>query len=110
MHWKWLERAGSRRHRLAVASVYLATRFELYFRVLSGRLKSDGTWVSESAQDVSMAMIGDKRLQTKRVSSVSLTYDVMKLGTSRVVPTSIPRPRRHASISSLRKSLAPTVP
>jgi hypothetical protein len=28
----------------AIGSVYLATRFEYYFRVLSGRLNADGTW------------------------------------------------------------------
>ncbi len=34
----------------AIAAVYLATRFEFYFRVLSGKLNGDGTWVSGAAQ------------------------------------------------------------
>jgi len=33
----------------AIASVYLATRFEFYFRVLSGKLNGDGTWVSAAS-------------------------------------------------------------
>lgn len=68
----------------AVAAVYLATRFEFYFRVLSGKLNGDGTWVSRSAQQAAFAAIGDKRLTKRRISSVSLAYDVMKLGASKV--------------------------
>ena len=70
----------------AIASVYLATRFEFYFRVLSGRLQNDGGWVSQSAQQVAVAVIGDKpSLRKKHVSNVAFAYKVMKLGTSRVV-------------------------
>jgi hypothetical protein len=70
----------------AVASVYLATRFEFYFRVLSGRLHNDGRWVSQSAQQVAVAVIGDKpALRKRHVSNVAFAYKVMKLGTSRVV-------------------------
>lgn len=66
----------------AVASVYLATRFEFYFRVLSGKLKPDGTWVSSQAQAEAQASLHDSRLGKNRISSVSLAYDVMKLNTS----------------------------
>jgi len=70
----------------AVASVYLATRFEFYFRVLSEKLNGDGTWVSQSAQQAAFAMIGDRRLKKPRISSVSLAYEIMKLGTSKILP------------------------
>ncbi len=70
----------------AVAAVYLATRFEFYFRLLSAKLNSDGTWVSSSGQEAAFASIGNQRLKEQRVSNVSLAYEVMKLGTSSVVP------------------------
>jgi hypothetical protein len=70
----------------AVSSVYLATRFEFYFRLLSGRLNGDGTWVSETAQQAARAKLGDQRLKSPRISRVSLAYEVMRLGTSRILP------------------------
>ncbi len=69
----------------AVASVYLATRFEFYFRILSGKLNGDGTWKSQSAQQAAQAAIVDGRLNRNRVSSVALAYKVMKLNQSTVV-------------------------
>lgn len=66
----------------AIASVYLATRFEYYFRVLSGMLNPDGTWVSSSAQDSARQQLNDNRLGKKRISSVSLTYKLLKLNAS----------------------------
>jgi hypothetical protein len=68
----------------AVASVYLATRLEFFFRVLSGSLSSDGTWLSRAAQQAAAAAISDPRLNRSRVASVSLVYQIMKLSTSRV--------------------------
>src|ERR1700731_1741711 len=47
----------------AVASVYLATRFEFYFRLLSRTLNGDGTWVSQSAQQTVLSRIADPRLK-----------------------------------------------
>jgi hypothetical protein len=71
----------------AVASVYLATRFEFYFRLLSGNLNGDGTWISEPARQVALTTLGGKRLKNKvGISSVSLAYEVMRLGTSKVLP------------------------
>lgn len=70
----------------AVASVYLATRFEFYFRVLSGKLNGDGTWVSQATQQAALEAIADRRLKKGRISSVSLTYEIMKLSQSKVVP------------------------
>ena len=68
----------------AVASVYLATRFEFYFRMLSGKLKADGTWIStESQTNVKRAMKDDKRINKDRISSVALAYRIMKLDDSR---------------------------
>jgi len=66
----------------AIASVYLATRFEYYFRILSGKLRGDGTWISSRAQSASQAAINDKRLRKDRVSSVSLAYRIMMTDTS----------------------------
>jgi len=67
----------------AVASVYLATRFEFYFRILSGVLNRDGTWTCDEARDSSIAAIDDSRLKSKRgrkhISSVALAYKIMKL-------------------------------
>jgi len=63
----------------AVASVYLATRFEFYFRVLSGRLNADGTWCDSRAQSSTQRQIEDSRLQKSRISSVALTYKILKL-------------------------------
>ncbi len=69
----------------AVASVYLATRFELYFRVLSGTLNRDGTWASQAGKDHAQRSIKDERLKNRRVSSVSLAYKIMKLGQTKAV-------------------------
>jgi len=69
----------------AIASVYLATRFEFYFRILSGRLNGDGTWTSLSAQKGAHAAISDRRLKSNRISSVALAYKIMKLDQSRQI-------------------------
>jgi len=66
----------------AIASVYLATRFEYYFRILSGKLKGDGTWISSTAQSAAQAAINNKQLPKKRVSDVSLAYRIMMTDTS----------------------------
>jgi len=69
----------------AIASVYLATRFEFYFRILSKKLNGDGTWISLSAQQVARAAINDNRLKGNRISSVALAYKIMKLDQSRKI-------------------------
>ena len=68
----------------AIASVYLATRFEFYFRVLSGKLNSNGTWTTLQAQDAAKAALPSEssRLDKDRVSSVALAYKVMKVDQS----------------------------
>jgi hypothetical protein len=66
----------------AIASVYLATRFEFYFRILSRKLNGDGTWVSHLAQKDAQAAIKDGRLKHNRISSVALAYKIMKLNQS----------------------------
>jgi len=66
----------------AIASLYLATRFEYYFRILSGKLNGDGTWISSTAQSAAQAAINDQRLTRKRVSSLSLAYRIMMTDTS----------------------------
>jgi len=69
----------------AIASVYLATRFEFYFRVLSGKLKADGTWISPRDQTTAQAELEDDRLQNPRISSVALAYKIMKIDQSRLL-------------------------
>lgn len=69
----------------AIASVYLVTRFEFYFRILSGELNADGTWVSPKAKATAQAVLRDSRLKRKRVSSVALTYKIMKIDQSRML-------------------------
>jgi hypothetical protein len=68
----------------AVASVFLATRFEFYFRILSGKLNGDGTWVSERAKQTAIVSINDTRLNQRKVSSVSLAYQLMRLQQSNI--------------------------
>ena len=68
----------------AIAAVYLATRFEFFFRLLSGKLKGDGTWLNGAAdQAAAVAALGKKGLQGARVSDVAVTYKLMKLNQSR---------------------------
>jgi hypothetical protein len=69
----------------AIASVYLATRFEFYFRILSGKLNGDGTWISPSAQQAARTALADKRFKRNRISSVALAYKLMKLDQSRKI-------------------------
>ena len=69
----------------AVASVYLVTRFEYYFRVLSGKLNNDGTWISLKAQTAAQVALRDFRLKKLRVSSVALAYKIMKIDQSRML-------------------------
>ena len=80
---RMVARNGFKSSPAAVASVYLATRFEFYFRILSGVLDRDGTWTCDEAQDSSIAAIDDSRLKSKRghkrISSVGLAYKIMKL-------------------------------
>lgn len=63
----------------AIASVYLNTRFEFYFRILSGKLNADGTWITPSAKAMTNAALNDNRLTRNRVDSVALAYRVMKI-------------------------------
>ena len=69
----------------AIASVYLATRFEFYFRILSGRLKGNGSWISPEIQLDTQTAISDRRLNGSRISNVSLAYKIMKLEKSETV-------------------------
>ena len=69
----------------AIAAVYLVTRFEFYFRILSGKLNGDGTWILPSGQQAARTAIKDKRLRCNRISSVSLAYKIMKLDPSRKI-------------------------
>jgi hypothetical protein len=70
----------------AIAAVYLATRFEFFFRMLSGKLKKDGTWLNKVVdQPAAVAALGEKGLKGNRVSDVAVTYKLMKLDLSRPV-------------------------
>jgi hypothetical protein len=68
----------------AIAAVYLATRFEFFFRILSGKLHGDGTWLNQAVdQPAAIKAIGEKGLRAKRVSDVAVTYRLMRLDQSR---------------------------
>jgi hypothetical protein len=68
----------------AIAAVYLATRFEFFFRLLSGKLNGDGTRLNKAVdQPAAVAALGDRGLKGKRVSDVAVTYKLMKLDQSR---------------------------
>jgi len=69
----------------AIASVYLATRFEFYFRVLSGKLTASGSWLSAEVHKAAQEQIPDARVRRRRISSVALAYKVMKLDRTRPV-------------------------
>jgi len=66
----------------AVASVYQSTRFEFYFRILSGKLNGDGSWLDTQTQTSVQSQISDKRLKDPRIFSVALTYKILKLNKS----------------------------
>ena len=66
----------------AIASVYLATRFEYYFRILSGKLNGDGTWIPLTVKSDVQAAINNEPLPKKRVSNVSRAYRIMMTDTS----------------------------
>lgn len=66
----------------AVASVYLATRFEFYFRVLSGRLKADGTWRTDEDRQEVQNLLSDDRVNKTRINNVAVAYKIMKTNTS----------------------------
>jgi hypothetical protein len=68
----------------AIASEYLNTRFEFYFRILSGKLNGDGTWIDETLKDIAFSSLGDSRIKNKRINDVALTYKIMKL--NRLLP------------------------
>ncbi len=63
-----------------MASAYLLTRFEYYFRILSGALNSDGTWKGSAVPDHISIMF--PKINKKSISSVSMAYQIMKLNTS----------------------------
>jgi hypothetical protein len=68
----------------AIAAVYLATRFEFFFRLLSGKLKGDGTWLNKAVdKPAAVAALGEKGVKGKGVSNVAVTYKLMKLDQSR---------------------------
>lgn len=69
----------------AIASVYLATRFEFYFRILSRKLNGEGTWVSPAAKTAAQSEIKDRRLKSNQISCVALTYNIMKLDQTRCI-------------------------
>jgi hypothetical protein len=68
----------------AIAAVYLATRFEFFFRLLSGKLKPDGTWLNRAVdQPTAAKSLAKKGLTGNRVSDVAVTYKLMKRNQSR---------------------------
>src|SRR5262249_17351479 len=68
----------------AIAAVYLATRFEFFFRLLSGKLKSDGRWIDAAAKAAAKTTLpGVDGLDRGKVTNVAVAYKLMKLDQSR---------------------------
>ena len=63
-----------------IASEYLVNRFEFYFRILSGKLNGDGTWVTPQARDEAKNILNIP--MSKCVSNVATTYKILKLNQS----------------------------
>jgi hypothetical protein len=63
-----------------------STRFEFYFRLLSGETQwRRNMGFAISVAEAVLTRFADPRLKKPRVSSVSLAYALMRLGTSNVV-------------------------
>ena len=62
----------------AVASVYLVTRLEFWFRLLSEVLETNGKWINEQAQQKAQKAISDDRLKFKRINNVALAYELFR--------------------------------
>jgi hypothetical protein len=67
----------------AIAAVYLATRFEFFFRLLSGKLEGDGTWLNKTVNKPAAEAALGKKLKGNQVSNVAVAYKLMKLDQSR---------------------------
>jgi hypothetical protein len=65
---------GFDRPQKAIASLYLATQFEFYFRILSGMLNFDGTWKSSSDYAKAKSFLGDDGVRKWGTSSVEVAY------------------------------------
>ena len=66
----------------AIASVYLNTRFEFYFRILSRKLNADGTWVTPQAYTSAKNALVGYQLGKKQINSVAFAYKIMKIDQS----------------------------
>jgi hypothetical protein len=66
---------GFDRPQKAIASLYLATQFEFYFRILSGMLNFDGTWKSSDDRVKAESFLPDgDRVRRRGTSSVEIAY------------------------------------
>jgi hypothetical protein len=66
--------------RRALASLYLATQFEFYFRILSGLLNPDGSWKSPADHQKAKSLLPkEKRLNYRSISNLELAYKLMVL-------------------------------
>jgi hypothetical protein len=66
--------------RKAIASLYLATQFEFYFRILSGLLNPDGSWKSLADQQKAKSLLpGENRLNQGSISNLEVAYKLMVL-------------------------------
>jgi len=66
----------------AVASVYLVTRLEFFFRILSGVLNFDGTWKDERVRTRYGKEILTGLELRKRVNDVAVTYKIATIDKS----------------------------
>lgn len=65
----------------AIASVYLNTRFEFYFRILSGKLNAEGKWTSPEAKNIAKDALKMEKLGNQ-ISNVAQAYKIMKIDQS----------------------------
>jgi hypothetical protein len=66
----------------AVASVYLVTRLEFFFRILSGVLKFDGTWKDERLRTQYKKEFLPGIKLGKRINDVAVTYKIATIDKS----------------------------
>jgi hypothetical protein len=66
--------------RRAIASLFLATQFEFYFRILSGLLNPDGSCKSATDHEKAKSLLPEeRRLNYNSISNLELAYKLMVL-------------------------------
>lgn len=94
----------------AIASSYLATRFEYFFRCLSCHLNTDGSWVDKAARE-NASLVLEQKFKGK-ISNVAMAYQIMKLNQSNSKVSALchldalmPKDNRESSCASIGKRI-----